>query len=271
MLKCEGSRVNYLDVLMIMQGKKGLIMGMANKFSIAYGIAESLNSQGAKMAFTAQTDYFKDKISDIASSFGGYEIILCDVSKDGEIEKAFDEISKKVGSIDFIVHSIAFSDKNELTGKYYNTTRANFLNAMNISCYSLTEVCKHAQKLMPNGGSIVTMTYYGSEKVVPNYNVMALAKSALETSVRYLADDLGEFGIRVNAISAGPIKTLAASGVGEFSKILQFERNRSPLQRNVTQKDIGDACTFLLSDLAAGITGEIVHVDCGCSTIGVKF
>ncbi|MDR0942835.1 MAG: enoyl-ACP reductase [Holosporales bacterium] len=256
---------------MIMQGKKGLIMGLANKFSIAYGIAESLKSQGAELIFTSQTEYFKNKISDIAKEFGKREIILCDVSKDGEIEKAFDEILQTVGNLDFIVHSIAFADKNELTGKYYNTSRANFLNAMNVSCFSFTETCKYAPKLMPNGGSLVTLTYYGSEKVVPNYNVMALAKSALETSVRYLATDLGESHVRVNAISAGPIKTLAASGVGEFSKILEIERFRSPLRRNVTQKDIGDACTFLLSDMASGITGEIIHVDCGCNTVGVKF
>jgi enoyl-[acyl-carrier protein] reductase I len=254
-----------------MQGKKGLIMGLANKFSIAYGIAESLKSQGADLIFTSQTEYFQNKIKDIAKEFGEHEVILCDVSKDGEIEKAFGEIARDVGSVDFIVHSIAFADKNELTGKYYDTSRTNFLNAMNISCFSFTEVCKHAQMLMPNGGSLVTLTYYGSEKVVPNYNVMALAKASLETSVRYLAVDLGEIGIRVNAISAGPIKTLASSGVGEFSKILEIDRHRSPLKRNVTQKDIGDACTFLLSDMASGITGEIVHVDCGCNTIGVKF
>ena len=254
-----------------MHGKKGLVMGLANKFSIAYGISESLKKQGAELIFTAQTEYFKEKIIDIAQKFGGHDVLLCDVSKEGEIENTFTQIMKEIGTIDFIVHSIAFSDKNELIGKYYNTTRANFLNAMNISCYSFTEVCKYAQQLMPNGGAIVTMTYYGSEKVVPNYNVMALAKSALETSVRYLADDLGEFGIRVNGISAGPIKTLASSGVGEFSKILQYERNRSPLKRNVTREDVGDACTFLLSDLASGITGEIIHVDCGCNTIGVKF
>ena len=256
---------------MIMQGKKGLIMGLANKFSIAYGISDSLRKQGAELIFTAQTEYFRDKIIDIAHEFGGHDVLLCDVSKDGEIGNTFKQIQHEIGTIDFIVHSIAFSDKNELTGKYYNTTRSNFLNAMNISCYSFTEICKYAQQLMPNGGSIITMTYYGSEKVVPNYNVMALAKSALETSVRYLADDLGEFGIRVNGISAGPIKTLASSGVGEFSKILQYERNRSPLKRNVTREDVGDACTFLLSDLASGITGEIIHVDCGCNTIGVKF
>ncbi|MBQ9335411.1 MAG: enoyl-ACP reductase [Alphaproteobacteria bacterium] len=256
---------------MMMHGKKGLIMGMANKFSIAFGISEALKNQGAELVFTAQNEYFCEKISDMAKEFGNHDVFLCDVSKDGEIEAAFDKISSTVGSIDFIVHSIAFSDKNELTGKYYNTTRSNFLNAMNISCYSFTEVCKFAPKLMPNGGSIVTMSYYGSEKVVPNYNVMALAKSALETSVRYLASDLGECGIRVNAISAGAVKTLASSGVGEFSKILAYDRNRSPLRRNVTREDIGGACAFLVSDFASGITGEIMHVDCGCSTIGVKF
>ncbi|MBR1480001.1 MAG: enoyl-ACP reductase [Alphaproteobacteria bacterium] len=256
---------------MIMQGKRGLVMGVANKFSIAYGIASSLRAQGADLVFTAQSDRFKDKIADIAAEFGEHEVVLCDVSKDDEVPSAFEKIAKDVGTLDFIVHSIAFSDKNELVGKYCNTSRANFLNAMNISCYSFTEVCRHAPNIMPNGGGIVTMTYYGAEKVVPNYNVMALAKSALETSVRYLASDLGEFGIRVNAISAGPIKTLAASGVGEFSKILDFERRRSPLGRNVTQQDIGDTCSFLVSDLSSGITGEIVHVDCGCSTVGVKF
>ena len=263
--------IRFVKFFMVMQGKKGLVMGMANKFSIAFGISEALKSQGAKLVFTAQNEYFQNKISDMARDFGGHDVVLCDVSKDGEIEQAFDKILNTVGALDFIVHSIAFSDKNELIGKYYNTTRANFLNAMNISCYSFTEVCKFAPKLMPNGGSLVTMTYYGSEKVVPNYNVMALAKSALETSVRYLADDLGEFGIRVNAISAGPIKTLAASGVGEFSKVLAYDRNRSPLKRNVTLEDIGNACAFLLSDLSSGVTGEIVHVDCGCNTIGVKF
>jgi enoyl-[acyl-carrier protein] reductase I len=255
----------------MMHGKRGLIMGLANKFSIAYGIAEALKKQGADLLFTAQTEYFKAKISDMVCEFGEHDVILCDVSEDGKIEAAFNDISRKVNSVDFIVHSIAFSDKNELIGKYYNTSRENFLNAMNISCYSFTEVCKNAKKLMPNGGSLVTLTYYGSEKVVPNYNVMALAKAALETSVKYLANDLGEFGIRVNAISAGPIKTLASSGVGEFSKILEYERNRSPLKRNVTQQDIGNACSFLLSDFSSGITGEIIHVDCGCNTIGVKF
>jgi enoyl-[acyl-carrier protein] reductase I len=258
---------------MIMQGKKGIVMGLANRFSIAYGISESLKNNGASLVFTTQTEYFKNKISDIAGELGSSHITLCDVSQDGEIERAFDEIYQDVGDVDFIVHSIAFADKNELTGKYSDTTRANFLNAMNISCYSFTEVCRcAAQRLMAkNGGSIIALTYYGSEKVVQNYNVMAIAKSALETSVMYLANDLGDLGIRINAVSAGPIKTLASSGVGDFSKILEIDRNRSPLRRNITQRDIGDACTFLLSDMASGITGETVHVDCGCSTIGVKF
>ncbi|MDR1364964.1 MAG: enoyl-ACP reductase [Holosporales bacterium] len=258
---------------MIMQGKKGIIMGLANKFSIAYGISESLKNNGASLIFTAQTEYFKNKISDIAESFGCNDVVVCDVAQDGDVERAFDEIYQRVGDIDFIAHSIAFSDKNELAGKYCNTTRGNFLNAMNISCYSFTDVCKCAsQKLMSkNGGSILALTYYGSEKVVPNYNVMALAKAALETSVMYIANDLGDMGIRVNAVSAGPIKTLASSGVSDFSKILEVDRNRSPLKRNVTQRDIGDACAFLLSDMASGITGEIMRVDCGCSKIGVKF
>jgi enoyl-[acyl-carrier protein] reductase I len=255
----------------MMTGKKGLIMGLANKFSIAFGIAESLKKQQAELVFITQTEYFKEKISGIASDFGSDNIFVCDVAKDGEIERAFKEIVSKVGSLDFIVHSLAFSDRDELCGKYCNTTRANFLNAMNISCYSFTEVCKHAPLLLQNGGGVLTLTYYGSEKVVPNYNVMALAKAALETSVMYLANDLGELGIRVNAVSAGPIKTLAASGVGDFSKILAVDKDRSPLKRNVTQQNIGDACAFLLGDLSSGITGEIVHVDCGCNIIGVKF
>jgi enoyl-[acyl-carrier protein] reductase I len=255
---------------MIMSGKKGLIMGLANKFSIAFGIAESLRKHGTDLVFTAQTEYFKGKIEGIAEELGCSNVFICDVSKDGDIERTFEEISASCGELDFIVHSIAFSDKNELTGKYCDTTRANFLNAMNISCYSFTEVCKHSKILLKNGGSILTLTYSGSERVVPNYNVMALAKAALETSVMYLANDLGEFGIRVNAVSAGPIKTLASSGVGEFSKILTINKEMSPLRRNVTQQDIGDACLFLLSEMSSGITGEIMHVDGGCSKIGIS-
>ena len=193
------------------------------------------------------------------------------MSQEGEIERLFDEVKKEYENIDFLVHSVAFSDKNELQGKYFNTSRGNFLNAMNISCYSLTEICRYAPSVMKNGGGIVTLSYYGSEKVVPNYNVMGVVKAALESSVRYLASDLGEFNIRVNAVSAGPVKTLAASGVGEFSKILEYEKHRSPLGRNITKEEIGKAASFLVSDMASGITGEIIHVDCGCNIVGVKF
>lgn len=257
---------------MIMEGKVGIVMGMANRFSIAHGIGKSLKQNGATSVFTAQTDTFKAKIDDIALELGGMESVLCDVSKDGSICEAFEKISRNLGRpIDFVVHSIAYSDKNELSGKYYDTTRENFLNTMNISCYSLTEICRCIRPFMSDNGSIVTLSYYGSEKVVPNYNVMALAKSALETSVMYLAKDLGEYGIRVNSISSGPIKTLAASGIVDFSKILDYDANRSPLKRNVTQKDVADACVFLLSDMSSGITGENIHVDCGCSNIGVSF
>ncbi|MDR1034461.1 MAG: enoyl-ACP reductase [Holosporales bacterium] len=254
-----------------MKGKVGLVMGLANKFSIAYGISESLRKRNAELIFTSQTEYFKNKITDLISNFNTHEVLLCDVSKDGDIDRLFDKILSDGKKLDFIVHSLAFSDKNELCGKYYDTSRNNFLNAMNISCYSFTEVCRNARKLMTHGGSIVTLTYYGAEKVVPNYNVMALAKAALETSVKYLAEDLGEFGIRVNAVSAGPIKTLASSGVSQFSKILEYERTRSPMRRNVTQNEIGEACAFLLNEMSSGITGEILHVDCGSNVIGVKF
>lgn len=255
---------------MIMKDKIGLVMGMANEYSIAYGITKSLMNNGAKVMFTAQSDRFQQKIWNM-EGFKSSKIYVCDVTDDCNIDEVFYSIKEEYDSIDFIVHSIAFSDKNELQGKYYNTSRKNFLNAMDISCFSLTKVCQYANSIMPNGGSIVTLTYYGSEKTVPNYNVMGVAKAALESSVRYLAADLGEFNIRINAVSAGPIKTLASSGVGEFSKVLDFEKNRSPLKRNITREEIGNACTFLLSDLASGITGEILHVDCGCNTVGIKF
>ncbi len=248
----------------------GVIMGMANEYSIAYGIAKTLTECNTKLIFAVQSDRFKQKIADM-EEFKNSEVFVCDVSQEGDIEKLFDVIRNLYGSIDFVVHSIASSDRKELQGKYYDTSRGNFLNAMNISCYSLTEVCKYAKEVMPNGGSILTLSYYGAEKVVPNYNVMGVVKAALEASVRYLASDLGEFNIRVNAVSAGPIKTLASSGVGGFSKILEYEQNRSPLGRNVTKDDIGKACTFLLSDFASGITGEIIHVDCGSNIVGVKF
>lgn len=255
---------------MIMSGKKGIVMGLSNKFSIGYGIAKALKECGASLILTSQTEYFQEKISDIASELEAAGSYICNVSEDGKIEETFKKIYEEHGAIDFVVHSIAFSDKNELKGKYYETTRANFLNAMNVSCFSFTEVCKFAKEIMPNGGSVLPLTYYGSEKVIQNYNVMALVKAALETSVKYLANDLGEFGIRVNAVSAGPIKTLAASGISEFSKMLEYDKNRSPLRRNVSQKDIGDAAVFLLSEMASGITGEILHVDCGCNIVGIK-
>ena len=253
-----------------MNGRRGLVLGLANEHSIAYGISKELLNDGAELIFAAQNERFQQKILNI-EEFKNNKIFICDVSQDGTIAQLFYEIKQLYGTLDFVVHSIAFSDKNELHGKYFDTSRNNFLNAMNISCYSFTEICKYAKELMPNGGSIVTLTYYGSEKVVPNYNVMGVVKAALESSVRYLANDLGEFNIRVNAVSSGPIKTLAASGVGEFSKILKYEKHRSPLGRNVTKEDVGNACAFLLSDNSNGITGEILHVDCGCSTIGVKF
>ena len=243
---------------------------MANEYSIAYGIASALNTCCYELIFTAQNERFRQKITDI-EIFKDCDIFTCDVSQPGAVPELFQKIGNLYGSIDFVVHSIAFSDRKELQGKYFDTSRENFLNAINISCYSFTEVCKYAKDVMPNGGSILTLSYYGAEKVVPNYNVMGVIKAALEASVRYLASDLGEFNIRVNAISAGPIKTLASSGVGSFSKILEYEQNRSPLCRNVTREDIGKACAFLLSDFASGITGEIVHVDCGCNTVGVKF
>ena len=255
---------------MIMQNKTGLVMGMANEHSIAYGIAKSLINNGADVIFTAQSERLKQKILDI-EEFKNSRVYICDVCDDSNIENLFYSIKEEYNSVDFLVHSIAFSDKNELKGKYYNTSRNNFLNAMNISCFSLTKVCQYANSIMPDGGSIVTLTYYGAEKTVPNYNVMGVVKAALESSVRYLATDLGEFNIRINAVSAGPIKTLASSGVGEFSKVLDYEKNRSPLKRNITQEEIGNACTFLLSDLSSGITGEILHVDCGCNTVGIKF
>ena len=255
---------------MIMKNKIGLVMGMANEHSIAYGITKSLINNGAEVIFTAQSDRFQKKIWDI-NEFKNSKVYVCDVTDDTNIDDVFYSIKEEYNSIDFIVHSIAFSDKNELQGKYYNTSRNNFLNAMNISCFSLTKICQYANSIMPNGGSIVTLTYYGSEKIVPNYNVMGVAKAALESSVRYLANDLGEFNIRINAVSAGPIKTLASSGVGEFSKVLEFEKNRSPLKRNITQEEIGNTCTFLLSDFSSGITGEVLHVDCGSNIVGIKF
>ncbi len=255
----------------MMNGKKGIVMGLANRFSIAYGISEQLFKNGATLAFTVASDYFKEKIKPIvAEQFGDGVIEICDVTTPGEIERAFTSIKKQIGTIDFIVHSIAFSDKNELKGMFVDTTRDNFLNTMNISVYSFIEVCKCSQDMFGDNGSIVALSYYGAEKVFPNYNVMGVAKSALESSVRYAASDLGKFGIRVNAISSGPIKTLAASGIGGYSKILGYTRDVTPLHKDVSLENVGNAAVFLLSDASAAITGETLYVDCGFNIMGMS-
>lgn len=253
-----------------MQGKRGLIMGLANDYSLAWGISKALASQGAQLAFTYQAESLKKRIEPLADSLGSKILLPCDVSQEGAVAETFEEISHIWPTIDFVVHSLAFSDKEELKGKYVNTSRGNFLNSLDISCYSFTEVCREAAKLMPNGGSLITLTYYGAEKVMPHYNVMGIAKAALEASVRYLAVDLGSDNIRVNAISAGPAKTLAASGIGDFRYILKWNQYNSPLKRNITIDDVGGSALYLLSDLASGVTGEVHHVDCGYHVVGMK-
>jgi enoyl-[acyl-carrier protein] reductase I len=253
-----------------MQGKRGLIMGLANDRSLAWGIAKMLHEQGAEMAFTYQGEALGRRVQPLAEQLGSDTLIECDVSDMAALDRAFDELAQKWPTIDFVVHAIGFSDKNELRGRYYDTSLDNFLMTMNISVYSFTAIAKRAREMMPNGGSLLTLTYYGSEKVVPHYNVMGVAKSALDTSVKYLAVDLGRDNIRVNAISAGPIKTLAASGIGDFRYILKWNELNSPLRRNVTIEDVGGAGLYLLSDLASGVTGEIHHVDGGYNVIGMK-
>ncbi|WP_342453528.1 enoyl-ACP reductase FabI [Sphingomonas sp. ACRSK] len=254
----------------LMQGKRGLIMGLANDRSLAWGIAKALHEQGAEMAFTYQGEALGKRVKPLAEQLGSDTLIECDVSNMGALDRAFDELAQKWPTIDFVVHAIGFADKNELRGRYYDTSLENFLMTMNISVYSFTAVAKRARAMMPNGGSLLTLTYYGSEKVVPHYNVMGVAKSALDTSVKYLAVDLGRDNIRVNAISAGPIKTLAASGIGDFRYILKWNELNSPLRRNVTIEDVGGAGLYMLSDLASGVTGEIHHVDGGYNVIGMK-
>ncbi|MCC2977024.1 enoyl-ACP reductase FabI [Sphingomonas sp. PL-96] len=253
-----------------MQGKRGLIMGLANDRSLAWGIAKALHEQGAEMAFTYQGEALGKRVKPLAEQLGSDTLIECDVSDMGALDRAFDELAQKWPTIDFVVHAIGFADKNELRGRYYDTSLENFLMTMNISVFSFTAVAKRAREMMPNGGSLLTLTYYGSEKVVPHYNVMGVAKSALDTSVKYLAVDLGRDNIRVNAISAGPIKTLAASGIGDFRYILKWNELNSPLRRNVTIEDVGGAGLYMLSDLASGVTGEIHHVDGGYNVIGMK-
>jgi enoyl-[acyl-carrier protein] reductase I len=252
-----------------LKGKRGLIMGVANDRSIAWGMAELAAASGAELAFTFQGDALEKRVRPLAESVKSPIIEPCDVTDESSIDRVFKVIEEKWGNLDFVVHAIAFSDKNELDGLYLNTTRANFQRTMDISVYSFTAVAQRAAPLMKNGGSLVTLTYYGSERVMPHYNVMGVAKAALEASVRYLATDLGPKNIRVNAISAGPIKTLAASGIGDFRYILKWNELNSPLRRNVTIEDVGRSGLFLLSDLGSGVTGEILHVDAGYHTVGM--
>ncbi|HPQ50875.1 MAG: enoyl-ACP reductase FabI [Alphaproteobacteria bacterium] len=253
----------------LMTGKKGLIMGVANDRSIAWGIAKALHAQGAELAFTYQGEALEKRVRPLAQETGSTLIVPCDVSDESSIDATFKAIEDQWGKLDFVVHAIAFSDKAELDGLYLDTTRANFLKTMDISVYSFTAVCKRAAPLMKDGGSLLTLTYYGAERVMPHYNVMGVAKAALEASVRYLATDLGKDNIRVNAISAGPIKTLAASGIGDFRYILKWNELNSPLKRNVTIEDVGNSGLYLLSDLGAGVTGEVLHVDAGYHTVGM--
>jgi enoyl-[acyl-carrier protein] reductase I len=254
----------------LMGGKRGLVMGVANDRSIAWGIAKSLHEHGAELAFTYQGEALGKRVRPLAGSLGSDLVVEADVTSEESLDRVFAEIERHWGRLDFLVHAIAFSDKNELTGKYVVTSRANFLRTMEISCFSFTDVCRRAVPLMTQGGSLLTLTYFGAERVMPHYNVMGVAKAALEASVRYLAADLGGDNIRVNAISAGPIKTLAAYGIGDFHYILKWNQLNSPLQRNVTIEDVGGAGLYLLSDLSAGVTGEVHHVDCGYHVVGMK-
>ncbi len=254
----------------LMKGKKGLIMGLANDKSLAWGIAQKLHEHGAEMAFSYQGDALKKRVAPLAERVGSDFLIECDVSDMANMDAAFAQIEERWGKFDFLVHAIGFSDKSELRGKYVDTSLDNFLMTMNISAYSLVAATKRAAPLMKDGGSIVTLTYYGAEKVIPHYNVMGVAKAALETSVQYLANDLGPDNIRVNAISAGPIKTLAASGIGDFRYILKWNELNSPMRRNVTIDDVGGSGLYFLSDLSSGVTGETHHVDAGYHAIGMK-
>ena len=253
----------------MLRNKKGLIFGIANDHSIAWGIAKSLYSQGAKIALTYQNESFLKRVSPLAKSIESDLIIPCDVSRENDIKKCFDKIKENWNTIDFIVHAIAYSDKQELSGRYLDTTSDNFLNTLNISCFSLTAIAKEAINLMPEGGSIVTLSFYGSEKVVPNYNVMGVAKAALETSVKYLSVDLGSKNIRVNAISSGPMRTLSGAAIKNAREVLKFAQKNSPLKRSVSLQEIGNTTTYMVSDLSTAITGEILYVDCGYNIMGM--
>jgi enoyl-[acyl-carrier protein] reductase I len=254
----------------ILAGKRGLVMGVANNRSIAWGIAKAAHLAGAKLAFTFQGESLEKRVRPLAQEVGADVVGHCDVTDPQTIDQVFSTVAQLWGELDFIVHCIAFSDKDQLTGRYIDTTAENFCNSLLISCYSFTAVAQRAEKLMKNGGSMLTLTYYGAEKWMPHYNVMGVAKAALEASVRYLAADLGEKNIRVNAISAGPIKTLAASGIGDFRYILKWNEYNAPLRRTVTIEEVGESAAFLLSPLGRGITGEILHVDAGYHVVGMK-
>ena len=258
------------EISNLMQGKRGLIMGVANDRSLAWGIARVCHQHGAELAFSYQGDALLKRVTPLAHSLGSRLVLPCDVTDASSMDELFETLRREWGSLDFVVHAIAYSAKEELKGRYVDTTPDNFAMSMNISCYSFTAVTQRAEKMMPNGGSLLTLTYYGAEKVMPHYNVMGVAKAALEASVRYLAADLGARNIRVNAISAGPVKTLAASAIGDFRYILKWNELNSPLKRNVTIEDVGKAAMFLLSDLGSGVTGEMSHVDCGYHIIGMK-
>ncbi len=253
----------------LMEGKRGLIMGVANDRSIAWGIASALAQHGAELAFTYQGDALAKRVRPLAEQAGAKLVIPCDVADEDSIDAAFAAVADAWDNLDFVVHAIAFSDKNELDGKYIDTSRANFLRSMDISCYSFTAVARRAVPLMKEGGSLLTLSYLGAERVIPHYNVMGVAKAALEASVRYLAVDVGGQGIRVNAISAGTIKTLAASGIGDFRYIMKWNEYNAPMRRNVTIQDVGGAALFLMSDLGAGVSGEVLHVDAGYHCVGM--
>lgn len=254
----------------LMHGKRGLIMGVANDRSIAWGISKAAAEHGASLAFTYQGDALEKRVRPLAASLGSDLVLPCDVTDDDSVDSVFRKLEDEWGGLDFVVHAIAFSDKDELKGRYLDTSAENFARTMSISCYSFTAVCQRAVPLMKNGGSLLTLTYAGAERVMPHYNVMGVAKAALEASVKYLAVDLGGDNIRVNAISAGPIKTLAASGIGDFRYILKWNEYNAPMKRNVTIDDVGGSAIYLLSDLSTGVSGEVHHVDCGYHVVGMK-
>ncbi|ODS00025.1 enoyl-ACP reductase [Methyloceanibacter superfactus] len=254
----------------LMAGKRGIVFGVANNRSIAWGITKAITEQGGEVALTYQGEALKKRVEPLAKEIGSKLILPCDVTDKASVDAVFDALKNEWGTIDFLVHAVAFSDKEQLDGRYVDTTEENFVQTLLISCYSFTALAKRAEALMPNGGSLLTLTYYGAEKVMPHYNVMGVAKAALETSVQYMAMDLGKAGIRVNAISAGPIKTLAASGIADFRYILKWNELNSPLRRTVTIEDVGGGGLYLLSDLSQGVTGEVLHIDAGYHVVGMK-